>query len=230
MREYIGHSALELVEGFAEIFPNTTHYYFKMYRPEPGVHVRLGKEAGAELQIRELLAYNLDVDDLVKRMLKGIDVDESRGWIKVARSDMCSWLTRTEEKCRVRGEALALYSRCQNTNMRELHIPMMDFRVKSGEANAHHLSLLSAALQRLGQRQGVLLDSGNSYHYYGLELLTQSQWRRFMAACLLLDPLVDVRYIAHRMLAGKASLRLNEISDKRNPKVVACLHSADSIL
>jgi hypothetical protein len=221
---HVGCSALELVEGFPGVFLNTAHYYFKTYRPEPGVEVRLGKQVGAELRIRELIAHNLDVDDVVKRMLKGIEIDESRSWIKVPADDMCSWLLRMQAQCRVRGEALALYSRCQNKDGRELHIPMMDFRIKSGEGNAHHLSLLSAALQRLGQCRGVLLDSGNSYHYYGFELLTPSQWKRFMAACLLLDPLVDVRYISHRMLAGKASLRLNEISDKRNPKVVACLH------
>ncbi len=226
MREcsHVGCSALKLVEEFPGVFPNITHYYFKTYSPEPGVEVRFGKQVGAELKIRELIAHNRDVDDVIKRMLKGIDVDESRSWIKVPTDDLCSWLPSMQAQCQVRGEALALYSRCQNKDRRVLHIPMMDFRIKSGEGNAHHLILLSAALQRLGQCRGVLLDSGNSYHYYGFELLTPAQWKRFMTACILLDPLVDVRYISHRMLAGKASLRLNKISDKRNPKVVACLH------
>jgi hypothetical protein len=220
---YIGRSAVELIQGFLDTFQNTTHYYFKTYRPEPGVGARLAKQAGAELRTRDLVADGVDLKEVVQQMLRGIEVDESKNWIRIPAEDINSWLPRMQNDCSKRGEALAIYSRCRNKDRHELHIPMMDFRISSKEGDTRHLNLLSSALQHIGQREGVFLDSGNSYHYYGFELLTPVQWKRFMAACLLLDPLVDVRYISHRMLAGKASLRLNETLDKKNPIVIACL-------
>jgi hypothetical protein len=104
------------------------------------------------------------------------------------------------------------------------HIPMMDFRIKSS-TNIDQLCLLKECLCKLKQTDGVLLNSGKSYHYYGFRRLSHQEWMRFMTACLLLEPLVDVRYIAHRILAGKASLRLTATPQKKKvPELVACLH------
>jgi hypothetical protein len=219
----LGRSARQVVERFPAIFPDAKRFYFISYVPQPGVKQQMGSGGGsADLTVEALVAAHKAGIDVAARMLKGIEVDESSAGCEVAALEMTSQLEKLRADCSTHGEALALYSHCRDESGSELHIPMMDFRIQSGNDVREH-ELLRLALRRLGQRRGVLLNSGNSYPYYGFELLSPAQWKRFMAAGLLLAPLVDARYIAHRMLAGKACLRLNEVSGKEEPKVVACL-------
>jgi hypothetical protein len=98
----------------------------------------------------------------------------------------------------------------------------MDFCIQFGNDVREH-GVLHLALQWLGQRRGVLLNSGNWYHYYGFELLSPARSKTVRGGGPVAAPLVDARYIAHRMLAGKASLRLNEVSGKEEPKAAARL-------
>jgi hypothetical protein len=155
-------------------------------------------------------------------MLKGTDVNESSSWIRVSAVEFASGFFQLQSECHDRGEALALCSFCEDSSSGELHIPIMDFRIES-ETGAH-LNLLKEVLTKVGQTDGVLLNSGKSYHYYGFRLLTERDWRRFMVTCLLLGPLVDIRYISHRLLAGTAALRLMTAPGKpKAPEVVAYL-------
>jgi len=91
-------------------------------------------------------------------------------------------------------------------------------------------TILSLLVRRLGS------GSANARAYCLILQFLSLLWVRTIDAIpigtihgkhALLDPLVDVRYISHRMLAGKASLRLNEFLIKEIRKVVACLHSAN---
>lgn len=222
----LGRNAVDLVGTFPAKFPNISCFYFKSYAPEPSVEQRLDLKQVATLaglSTRQLLAHDSNVAELVEQMLTDIDVDESTGWTEVRAGDLASKLPQLQTECDGRGEVLALYSHCRDLRGCELHIPMMDFRIKSGD-DYGQLNLMKKALNKIGQSDGVLLDSGNSYHYYGFQLLNESHWRWFMAACLLLEPLVDVRYISHRMLAGKAALRLTTARLKpKAPEIVACL-------
>lgn len=85
------------------------------------------------------------------------------------------------------------------------HLPIMNFT--TGKAvTCQNIELMMHAV--CGAREGVLLESGRSYHYYGNFLLTNEQWIRFMAICLLHSPLVSADYIAYRLLGGMAMLRL----------------------
>jgi hypothetical protein len=157
-------------------------------------------------------------------MVSGIDVDESKNVIEVHKSDLASRLPQLVKHCHDQCEALALYSYCKTAKGGVVHIPMMDFRIESGD-DVGQLSLLKEGLKKLRQTDGLLLNSGNSYHYYGLKPLPEHEWKKFMTACLLLEPLVDVRYIAHRMRAGKAALRLTAAPLKDAvPQIKACLH------
>lgn len=221
-----GFNALDLVRMFPAKFPNMSRFYFTSYTPKPSIEQRLGLKKGrtlASLSIRKLLADHPDIDKLTQQLLKGIEADESAGWTEVRARDLTSRLPKLEAKCALQGKVLALYSYCRDLRGCECHVPMVDFRVESGD-NYGQMNLLGKALKKLGESKGVLLNSGQSYHYYGWRPLSKSQWRRFMAGCLLLEPLVDVRYIAHRMLAGKCSLRLTSAPLKpKVPEVVANL-------
>ena len=102
-------------------------------------------------------------------------------------------------------EAVALSSKVRLRNGETAHIPMMDFRCKYTEANS---KVIVRALRAMGQEQGMLVESGRSYHFYGLHLLSSEAWTRFLALGVLFSPIVDVRYIAHRLADGACRLRI----------------------
>jgi hypothetical protein len=86
------------------------------------------------------------------------------------------------------------------------HIPLLDFQCAKSRKN---LNFLIAAMRRIDVNGGMILASANSYHFYGRSLLKQAEWHQFVGRCLLLDPLVDVRYLGHCLLDGFAALRIS---------------------
>ena len=81
------------------------------------------------------------------------------------------------------------------TEIYPYHIPMMDFRCPKSLENLLHIKEL---LRTIGQEEGVILDSGRSYHYYGVNLMDEKEWLNFLANCFL-SGLADERYIGHRL-------------------------------
>lgn len=110
------------------------------------------------------------------------------------------------------GLVLAVCSKCRLADGATVHIPMMDFRCKTSPENQKKVE---SALRRMGQKRGYVLDSGRSYHYYGMDLMDEPAWIQFMGRCLLLSPLVDSRYVAHRLIEGTCALRLS--TSERHP-------------
>lgn len=90
-------------------------------------------------------------------------------------------------------------------HMETLHIPMLDIELTPSSEN---LSYLISCLAALGETSGVILLSGASYHYYGYNLLTDNSWSKFMYKSLLLDEVVDTRWVGHRLIDGHANLRI----------------------
>lgn len=211
-------SALHLVKTFPARFPEIAHYYFKFYVPsvddpnEPSIF---------ELSTKKLLAR--DPQKIVARMLRDIAVDETVSSLRVSANEFGKKVDKFIETAQSSSKALAIYSKCRDESCNFHHIPMLDLHIKSAHGRGA-LDLIVEALRKLGQTDGAILDSGKSFHYYGLRLMSKPQWRRFMSACLLLGQLADVRYIGHRLLARKAALRLNKAPNKdTEPKIVACL-------
>lgn len=110
-------------------------------------------------------------------------------------------------------EVLALCSVCRLEDGSVAHIPMMDYRCPPHLYNFRRVEL---SLKEMGQ-EGALLKSGRSYHFYGFQTLSHEDWVKFMGRSLLLAPLTDSRYIAHRLIAGTCVLRITANKDK--PKV-----------
>lgn len=70
----------------------------------------------------------------------------------------------------------------------------------------------------------VDVDSGRSYHYYGKRLLSKNEWRIFLGKCLLMQDLVDERYVGHQLVDGHCVLRLSASQIKPSiPRVTAQL-------
>ena len=88
---------------------------------------------------------------------------------------------------------------------KKVHIPMLDVGFAPNEEN---LKYLLSCLRALGEENGVILLSGASYHYYGYRLLSNSEWQKFMYKSLLLDEVVDTRWVGHRLIDGFSWLRI----------------------
>jgi hypothetical protein len=90
---------------------------------------------------------------------------------------------------------------------RVMHIPMVDFASKSLNSRQ--------ALEWAHKHLGIdlqLFDSGRAYHAYGLSPVMKSKWVRLMGLLLLANlpgktPIVDSRWVGHRLIAGYSALR-----------------------
>ena len=123
--------------------------------------------------------------------------------------------------------ALALTSPVELSSGGSAHIPMADFRCSHATKTEEDISI---AMQLIEPAGGYLLASHNSYHYYGKGLLTKAQWHAFIGRCLLLEPLVDVRYMGHCLMDGFAALRISKQGIEGNfPTVVAHIHSKPEV-
>lgn len=113
------------------------------------------------------------------------------------------------------GEIINLHSHVL-TSTGELHIPMMDLDCTISEEN---LQMVGEYARILG-REGVVLQSGRSYHYYGFHLLSRAEWIDFMASSMLAK-VCDIRYMAHKLKDGFITLRLTAGGIRNaEPKVV----------
>jgi hypothetical protein len=119
------------------------------------------------------------------------------------------------------GSVRGFCSRVRLIDGSEAHLPLLDFHCEVANENA--IAIVDA-MKFLGQTQGAVVESGNSYHYYGFEPLTLEEWRHFMTYCILLSPLIDTRYIAHCLLEDMACLRIDARPNQDNePFIVAFL-------
>jgi hypothetical protein len=124
------------------------------------------------------------------------------------------------------GYVLAVQSDVSLAGGGTAHIPMMDFACRPSPYMQH---TVKRVLGKIRKATGLLLESGRSYHYYGLDLLSETEWRSFLGRALLLTPMVDVRYVAHRLIDGFCRLRLTATNDKPVvPAVVSIVTAEDT--
>jgi hypothetical protein len=122
------------------------------------------------------------------------------------------------------GNIAVLSSRVKLHNGRTAHLPLMDFSLPPSPAND---KVVEQIIIRLGQH-GYLLNSGNSYHFYGGLLLDDRGYRRFLGAALLFSPLVDHRWIAHQLVEGDSALRISGGKDgSALPRLVSEIRQLD---
>ena len=117
-------------------------------------------------------------------------------------------------------EQVSLGSIVKIADGRILHIPMMDFCISKGTQG---LETLKDRLNKLGIKNGWILESGGSYHFYGLDLFEGDQWLDFLGSCLLtsivhsrdnIEQVADPRYIGHSLRRGCCALRVTSRGEK----------------
>lgn len=170
--------------------------------------------------------FPTEKDNALPMLLKGLHQDRGeRIFSKLSRKEISADRVRGVAHGLRHDQLLGVVSRVTFAQGETRHIPMMDFMCTPSPKNLDVLIRLITEL-RLGQ--GFLLESGRSYHYYGLALLTEHTWPAFLGKCLLMYGYVDDRYIGHQLVDGHCVLRLSAGELKKKiPRVVAELPSID---
>ncbi len=212
--------APRVVLALRKILPTIDTWFFVHYTPAGGLAQRLPQWEG--LTDSDTGGHDDQLDDAVEKLVNHDSAEERVATIATSSADLTAhWLKGKAEELAHSGEVLSLCSRCQLRDGSWAHIPMMDFRCPVSPRNVAFLKL---ALKRMGRGEGIVLESGNSYHYYGTSLLGEADWVKFMGACVLLAPFADVRYIGHRLISGTCILRITSCPQKPSlPRVVALL-------
>jgi hypothetical protein len=189
----IGWTARRLLSELPTVAPDIGTITWTSYVPAPGLAFRLGgtiETVAPTIEplrfVREALHHRGDAKPItelrVETLAKALAADPPQG--------------------RVRG----VCSRITFRNGQRANLPLLDFRCEVTEANAN---AILEALRLIGEGRGVLLNSGRSFHYYGLVPRHKDGWSRFMSFAILLAPLVDTRYVAHCLIEGVGCLRVD---------------------
>jgi len=195
-------SGRSIADALTELLRNEQIAVFRYipYRPRPGLAER-ARNASSPRWSTEALRH--DPGEMLRA--------------RPATEDMFTteWLAQNTPA----GEVIGLCSQCELKDGTRRHIPMLDLQCDpSGEV----LPSVVASMKALGLQAGLVAESGRSYHVYGLPLLDEVEWLRFMHYALLLYPLIDPRWMGHRLLDRCSVLRINSGGSKaRIPTVVA---------
>lgn len=105
---------------------------------------------------------------------------------------------------------LAFHSAVELEDGRTFHIPLIDMSSKSFSLLNKYNNYTDIFSEK--RLKTVWFYSGRSYHGYGSELLSYSDWVAYMGRLLLINipampDIVDPRWIGHRLMGGYSALR-----------------------
>lgn len=209
----IGESVDRLIVRYPAILPDLAAFRFRTYRTKPSMIDESVRLTGAQsttrqkqswLGIQEKLFPMDRLEEAVNLALRHEAADETE--THLSQGDVRHGVFRDLlPPGRPADLVLAMSSRCMANDGSERFLPMLDFQC---QPDAYFLAALQFGLKKIAPGGGALVDSGRSFHFYGFRDMTKSQWREFMYRALLLAPLTDARYVAHRLIDGYAALRI----------------------
>ena len=100
---------------------------------------------------------------------------------------------------------LALCAEVILRNGEHRHLPMLDFHIPVSPDNIRIAETVCRILE-LGQ--GWLIESGESYHFIGLNLYTWQELHDKLCQALLFTPILDKAWISHQLREKTCSLRI----------------------
>lgn len=87
------------------------------------------------------------------------------------------------------------------------HIPMMDFHLPVNERNTQIVNKICVLT---GCTKVAIINSGNSYHFIGCDLMSEDELVDFLAKGLLYGPITETIWIAHQIIERSCTLRIGE--------------------
>jgi hypothetical protein len=218
----------KFIENIGDFFPHVSAFNFIIYKPSVGVERRIDKSITSksvlfgerkwdfERQLIRNFDQSMSQMELIEKLLSH-DTKEPDKLISVNSKNVMNWLNDTINSIGSE-QAIGIVSKCTTNQGVVSHIPLMDFSCPPTE---NYERFIVAALNRIGCKRGILVNSGKSFHFYGLELQSSEEWRVFMSYSILLSPFTDVRYIGHRLISDYSILRVGENKIKPStPKII----------
>jgi hypothetical protein len=195
-----GANALDVVLLLPKVFPRLAFLQIEIYVPkdEAGRRIKKAKLTSMKARVKETLHHDA----------------KSNRRIKLPVNDFSGVLERLISKLR-QSQAVGINSVCWLRDGTVRHIPMIDFKCKITRAN---LRRIRQSLLEIGQK-GLVLQSGRSFHFYGLTLLREKEWIKFMGDSLLIKQ-CDSRWIGHSLLERRCNLRFTTNTLKKTNPVV----------
>jgi hypothetical protein len=120
-------------------------------------------------------------------------------------------------------EMLAISSEVICISGEPKHIPLLDLHCRPTPSN---LELVLQVCKRIVQSEGVVLDSGNSYHFIGTGLMTFEERIHFLGRALLFSPIADGRWIGHQLQEPISALRISRKTESQGPPSVVGIVNA----
>lgn len=85
------------------------------------------------------------------------------------------------------------------------HILLLDFHIPISESNSKQVIKV---LKCLGLNSGFVLESGESYHYVGKEIISYETLVEKLIKSLFFSPIIDRTWVAHQLIEKSCSLRI----------------------
>jgi hypothetical protein len=103
------------------------------------------------------------------------------------------------------------------------HLALLDLHCEISPANT---DIVSEVCRRVMPGGFLLLDSGDSYHACGVNLMTNSERIECLAKSTLFAPIVDTVYVAHQLLQPASSIRISAGGKRNKHPTVVAVHLA----
>ncbi len=230
LQRLTGQPVIHGLKELVRLLPEVSSVTFAAYRPAPGLDARLARNSDPTVDIRQtaerlreeygipfwdaILAISMKRGEIPNRYVELAilhDKAPDEHHIELVGSEVTVERMDSLVKELKEGFVLAISSKVNLKDGSIAHIPMMDFRCAPSQMNK---AVVKKALSAMGENAGLIVNSGRSYHFYGVHLLTSDAWVKFLAMGILFTPIVDARYIAHRLADGACRLRIGAGPDK----------------
>lgn len=229
---FVGKPALEIVPFLVASIPEIGAVEIVSY--QRGVFVAGAYPENIGMALDEGLANSFEVDrkvalspDYWEKMaeeLKEIYItSEYPDGSPVGPEEAREWYKSIKEDIEGEGEVyLSLSSRVRGwgTYVAHRQIPLMDFKCVPSDEN---LSAVKNLLVASGEKRGIILHSGQSYHYYGLMTLSPGEWRVWIKMWLRntwIWPEADRKFVTKSLEDGFNFLRLTSGVSKPSIPIV----------
>ncbi len=113
----------------------------------------------------------------------------------------------TQELFQLKQQRIAVNSQVKMTDGSIRHLPMLDFHIPVSDNN---IPIIYKVCKCLELPNGYILNSGESYHYIGMNPIEWETLYSILCKALLYSPIIDKAWISHQLIEKSCSLRIGK--------------------